>query len=143
VEKKLFKNLFIYVLVLSVSAFIFLFFGYGLIRETKRIETNPRIGFFIFALVVFCVNLTSLILLIKKSVFAIRLLSLFYLCFSATFLIVSLNKVFRSQSLQIYNSLIPVLLLIILPLLMLFLINKFKFINQSYQEIDDIGKNQK
>jgi len=140
-EKKLFKNLFVYVIVISVSSFIFLFFGYGLIREIKHLEANPRIGFLIFAVLVFSVNLLGLILLIKKSVFAIRILSLLYLGFSATFFIVSVNKVLRNQSVQINNSLIPVFLLIILPLLMFFLIIRFKFIKQSYQEIEDIGTN--
>jgi len=139
--KKVFKNLIIGLFVFLFGLFISILFGYGIITEYEN-PTNSLFRYWVLsvATIIFLLNIICLILLIKKSRKTIMLLNVFY---SLLLGLVLFGFVRKKIYLQIETTdfdlgFISTSLFILVFLI--FIINKFKYLEIQYENIEEIGK---
>lgn len=142
-KKKVFKFRIIGLLVFLFGLFISILFGYGISAEYSNQENGTyRYWILSFAILVFLLNHTSLILLIKKSVRTVFFLNVLYLLLLGLIVFGFIRKqIYLQIEIQEYDigfTSIGSMILIFL----IFAINRFKFKEVQYENIDFIGKNQ-
>ncbi|SDQ04627.1 hypothetical protein SAMN05421664_0126 [Chryseobacterium soldanellicola] len=141
-KRKIFKYKSVWVLIFLLSLFIFFLFGYGIINELDEINKNPISDHLMLyiAILIFSLNFIGLMLLIGKSFITIKFLNSYY-SFLIFFLVIGLirKRLYLNDEIT-YNDFKYSFIIFSSLVILIYLINKFKYKEIQYENIEEIGK---
>lgn len=139
-KKKVFKYLGLKILIIFLGIVLFLMTGAATYDAISKFEGDMPIYYFdlIFTGSIFILNLLSLVLVIFKSSKSILFLNIYYIYFLSAFVIGVIDNYMYNERTQSSYMFINLITIIVLSTL-IFLINKFKYREINYENMDEIG----
>ncbi|MDF2931783.1 MAG: polysaccharide biosynthesis protein [Chryseobacterium sp.] len=140
-KTKVFKYLGIKILIIFLGVVMFLMAGVATYDAISKFEDDSPIAYFdlIFTGSIFLLNLLSLVLVIFKSSKCILFLNIYYIFFLSAFVIgVIDNYIYneRTESSYVFINFSTIILLSLL----IFAINRFRYKEINYENMEEIGK---
>ena len=140
-KTKVFKYLGIKILIIFLGVVMFLMTGVATYDAISKFEDDSPIEYFdlIFTGSIFLLNLLSLVLVIFKSSKCILFLNIYYIFFLSAFVIgVIDNYIYneRTESSYVFINFSTIILLSLL----IFAINRFRYKEINYENMEEIGK---
>lgn len=140
-RKKVFKYGIIGLLVFLFGLFISILFGYGIITEYND-QTNGSYRYWILpiAILIFSLNFISLVLLIRKSSKTIIFLNVFYFLLLVFTIFGFVRRQFYLQIDTMEYDIKFTFISIVILIFLILIINKFRYKQVRYENIEEIGK---
>jgi hypothetical protein len=142
-KKKIFKYLGVKILIVFLGVIIFLITGIATYDAIVKFKADFTIEYFdlFFTGSIFFLNLLSLVLIIFKSSKSILFLNIYYVYFLSAFIIGVLGNYMYDERIDFSYVIVNFTTIFVLSVL-IFIINRFKYKETNYDNIELIGTKQ-
>lgn len=142
-KKKIFKYLGVKILILFLGVIMFLITGIATYDAIVKFEADFTIEYFdlFFTGSIFFLNLLSLVLVIFKSSKSILFLNIYYVYLLSVFIIGVVGNYMYDERIDSSYIIVNFTIIFVLSVL-IFIINRFKYKETNYENIEFIGTKQ-